>query len=536
MKKHLRNVAVFLLTLLAVPVAMADNSDYLESYNVQRAQNFMKNDVDEAMKFLNKEIKSVPENGYAWLLLARCMQAGGDYNTRLEYTTKAIEKLRDVQKDNAWLASAYTERAAIYSHLERYIEEMQDLDDAVKCAEKLKGRDVNIEPLIARGHFYFREQDYVKSTADFKKASTIDDASPLPLVGMGRNADAQGRYDEAVNLLKQAVFNDPHYRFSHYYLVAPYLHKGDYQLAAEKAVECLDYEQVQSAIIAYMVDSMIVKASGPLLQEVSRNAGKHSTDPIALFAHYQVLCAMNRDREAYLAADNLLKLDPENESYALYAARAARAGGLYQEAMDMAKKIYDKNSKSLIGLREMALASIDMGQYDDARQYLQSAMDLYPDNADLYYLSGALELETGNAAAAIEKLELAKLLNPNSPAVREELVCAYVKADRDKDMRREAEEALALDNEPNLLSSRHIFLSVLGRYEEALQWLDKIQAVNPFNALHVSICKAEVYALKGDNFHGSRTLFDANKAGYKRFDRLKKTKIFQNHQDFFEDL
>lgn len=535
MKKHLRNVAVFLLTLLAVPVAKADNSDYLESYNVQRAMNFMKNDVNEAIKFLNKEVKAVPDNGYAWLYLSRCLNYN-DYCTQLEYTTKAIEKLRDVQKDNAWLATAYQERAAIYHHLERYYEEMLDLDEAVKCADKLKGRDANIEPLLARGNFFYREKDYAKSDADFKKAGSVDDSSPLPLVGMGRNADARGQYDVAVDLMKKAIFNDPHYRFSHYYIIAPYLHKGDYQQAAEEAVYCLDYEQTQSAVISYMVDSMIIKGSGALLQEVSRNAGRHATDPIALFAHFQVLSAMNRDREAFVVAQKMVDLEPDNENYLVWAARAARSGGLYPEEMEMAKKLYDKNNNSLAALREMALASVDLGQYDDALQYLQTALDLYPDESSLYYLSGAIDLETGNADEAIKMLEVAKLLDSQSPAIREELVCAYIKAGRDKDVRHEAEEALEMDKDLTIMSSRHIFLSVLGRYDEALEWLDKLQAKNPFNSLRVYICKAEVYALRSDNFRGSRTLFDANKAGYKRFDRLKKNKIFQSHQDFFEDL
>jgi predicted Zn-dependent protease len=85
------------------------------------------------------------------------------------------------------------------------------------------------------------------------------------------------------------------------------------------------------------------------------------------------------------------------------------------------------------------------GKFEEARPHAERAVDLAPSLFVAHHALGRIRFEAGDAEAAIQSLEIARKLAPDSPEVRFSLARAYAKVGRSEEAAREREEFLRLD-------------------------------------------------------------------------------------------
>jgi len=94
---------------------------------------------------------------------------------------------------------------------------------------------------------------------------------------------------------------------------------------------------------------------------------------------------------------------------------------------------------------QIAYELMKEGKYEEAKPHAEKAAELAPSLFVAHHALGRILFETGDADQAIQSLETAMKLAPDSPEVRFSLARAYAKAGRSEDAARERAEFLRLD-------------------------------------------------------------------------------------------
>ena len=92
-----------------------------------------------------------------------------------------------------------------------------------------------------------------------------------------------------------------------------------------------------------------------------------------------------------------------------------------------------------------AVEAAQAGRYDEAKPYAEQAAQLAPNLFAAHHALGRIQFQTGDVDKAIDSLETARRLAPDSPEVRFSLARAYAKAGRAEEAARERAEFVKLD-------------------------------------------------------------------------------------------
>ena len=152
------------------------------------------------------------------------------------------------------------------------------------------------------------------------------------------------------------------------------------------------------------------------------------------------------------------------------------------KAMEYFQRLVDRNPIEWIYHYRLGTVSIQMGQYESARQSLQRALELSPTSGDVYLALALAYLRMDRVDDAINTLEQGRIYEPFNPALYTNLGAAYARRG-DYELARDAlEKSLTLTNFPvPRLHLAYTNLAILhlreGRDAEAVKVLK--------NALHV---------------------------------------------------
>lgn len=129
-----------------------------------------------------------------------------------------------------------------------------------------------------------------------------------------------------------------------------------------------------------------------------------------------------------------------------------------------------------------ARVAMQTGKINDARKYLQSALNLKPDFADALFILSQIEAQSGNLKEAILKTEQAATVSPNSPGIFFQLGLLRYQNNNLNAARTAFERAVGLNN--NYANARY-FLGLIydrqGLKEKAIEQFAQIAKTNPNN-------------------------------------------------------
>lgn len=162
-----------------------------DSYNYQRGvEAIQKDNTEEALEYLNKEVSENPKNGYAysWIAMVRCYKE--EYGRALTAADLALKNLP--KKDKEYIYFAYETRARIYCELEDTIKALADYTSAIKISPE------EDDAYEKRAQIYYEQKKYDLADADYRQLIKLDQGGVMGYMGIGRNRNAQKIWDEAI--------------------------------------------------------------------------------------------------------------------------------------------------------------------------------------------------------------------------------------------------------------------------------------------------------------------------------------------------
>lgn len=366
MKKRLITA---LLLVLSVIVGYADDfkRPQMETYNYQRASELMdENKLEDAYTCVQQELASDPKNGYAYLLLGRMYYKNSDYGEALSNFDKALKYIPKKDKNYAALTHAW--KALIYKIIDEYDKAFAEYTAAIKITPK------DVDYYDNRGELYYDLKDYSSAEADYKKIMELEPANTLGYMGLGRNMIAMEKYAEAIPYFDYAIKLDSSFGQAYAFRAQCYIALKDWNKATDDLISALESNNSKAF---------------SLMQELTGEA-------FDTFSAKLRLKSIKEPNDALWHYDNGV-IHEHCEKYG--------------KAIEYYKKAMDVDAHSIYAER-IATCYNSINEYAEALKWVDKAIELNPEDADLNYLKSRIKYESGNAEEAIAEIEKYIKKNP----------------------------------------------------------------------------------------------------------------------------
>lgn len=513
-------IIITIVTMLAtVDVFAQDNIKRPDSYNYMRGLEAMDAEkYGDAIDYFNKEIQEHPQNGYAYYNISyiRCLYE--EYGMALSAAEKAIQNLP--KKDKVWVSAAYQNRAKVYLALEDTLKAIEDYSTAIKRDPE------NTDLRNGRGQIYYELGNYVASDMDYKKIIEVQPYNQLGYLGLGRNLDRQGKYDEALSQYNQAIKLDVNEAQPYTFRAETYWNLERYIDGVNDIVKALDIEiSNQSSGRAWRVFLNAPHDALPILTDKLKVQAELNPMNSGLWFYYTAIC-YESDDDYINAVDYYLK-SFSKDAKDITANRISNCYdelGDYDAAIEYIDKAIAIDSTEYAYLLYKANTEYNAGKIDNAISNISVYIKLAPDYFG-YYRRGWFKENSGDIDGAIADYNTSIVIQPNADSY----VCRG-KCYLGKGLREKAEEdfkqALIIDTIPDAGSVAHYALFYLGRRIEAKAWMDKIlDSDNSASEYYDAAC---LYSLMNEKDQALSLLRTSLEKGYRRFNHIRRDSDLEN--------
>lgn len=297
----------------------------------------------------------------------------------------------------------------------------------------------NLKKAIA----FFNKGDYRKACKEFEdyrdRAGDLNSGKDQELIRMymvesyieySKKLDADGDTSAAVKQLEKAIELQPKYADVHYGLAKLYEKAGNRVNSRESLKRALsinpNYFKARVMLArSYWLDGNHARSAEELVSSLSAS-------PAFFIEQVQELTGM-------------INMDPSNE-----------------DITDLFRKLLEERPSSSQVSKQLALESIQNGDYDFALAELKKALSLHPDYPDLHNMLGIAYANTGMTDDAIMEFETALKINPEYLKARLNLALSLYEKGARGESRKNLDMVLRLDPENELARNLMNELSPVG--------------------------------------------------------------------------
>lgn len=459
----------------------------------------------DALDWFNKEISDHPNNGYAYIYISALRYGNDEYGKALSAINQALKKLP--KKDKEYTAIAYGTRAGIYLVMEDTISAIQDYSSAIKL------EPYNKRHYDRRAQVYFEQGKYALADADYQQMIRIDSGDVMGYMGLGRNAKEQGLYDEALERFNYVIKMEPDYDSGYSFRGECYLKQKKYSEGIDDLIKALSISGDRKAY--YLLVTIDEEALPILKAKLQVMANKEPNE--AAWPHYigLVMEHNNKQKEAI----GYYEQAQSRDANAVFLERIANCYfdlGEYENALDYINKaIYmDSNDYDLVMLKGNIYN--EMGKYSEAISELDKYIERYPDSYFGYYRRGWFKDEANDVDGAIEDYTMSITLEPRYAYAYCGRGRFYDEQGKPELARADFQKVIELDTIPDPGSScaQYAFY-FLGQRDKAVEFMDSIIAKNEDRggSYYDAAC---LYSIMGEKDTAMSYLTKAFENGYRR--------------------
>lgn len=512
----MKNPIITLLFLLLPVTMMGQSEKFLESHNYQCALEAIGNDrFDEALDYLNKEIKEHKNNGYAYSWLAYIMRHMKEYDRALEYSNMTLRLLP--KKETEFRVTTLLIRAETNKALGQNDKALADYNQAVKEAP-----DYYL-PYSRRASLYSELGDFDLSDKDYHQSIRLRNDNPVAYVGLGTNAVLQKRWDDAVTQFNRALLLSPDNAYVMARRAECFIGKQDYDKAADDIVRSLDIDRNQTAF-ELMVD--LGRLSLPSISSRLEKKADAEPENKRQWLYYLAICYETTDN--FNDAIRLYKqvIDIEPTCYTSKRISCCyRELGDYDKALEhnsKALELFDPDSDNDYNLlKDRARYLLGMGKMEEAKKVMDEFIAENPDNASGYYTRGVARDNSNDYDGAIEDYTKALALNPKMSSV-------YLL--RGNLYRLKGNNDLAMADYRKLTETGRDDDACFGYYylgnkEKAMELMKKVLEGDDYIAHYVA---AGLYSVMNEKEVALHHLRKALEGGYRAFVHISHNRAFDN--------
>ena len=506
-----------LLTFLIAcsSVLYADNIKRPDSYNYTRGlEAIQNNNLEDAITYLNKEISEHPDNGYAFTLIALVRNHNEEYGRALTAANTAVKKIPS--KDKEFKALAYSTRASVFLNLEDTIQAMKDYAQAIALTPE------DDDLYNSRAQVYYEQGKYDLADNDYKKIISLKEGDVVGYMGIGRNANAQKRYEDAIKQFDYVNKLEPSYSSAYSFRAESYIGLKKYNEAIDDVIKALSIDQDDKAFyeLQVLADSAFAQTVAKLkvqkLKEPKETSWPYDlgvvcerTDRYAkAIPYYKESFAMESNKEianrisncyneigdydkALEYCDQAIALDSTKTKYMYFKASILDNAGRSDEAIKIMDSYIAQNPEDYIPYFHRAWFKEYSGKIDEAIEDYTTSVTLEPKFARGYMCRGSLYLLKGDKKLADEDFK----------------------------------EVVRLDSIPEDADCCYYALYYLGDKNKAIETMNKVMEKNPKDNYYSAAC---FYSIIGENDKALSYLRKTLENGYRNFNHIKRDRDLNN--------
>lgn len=463
----LKSIVLTLAALfIGIGVAYSQPQSVMKSYNFSRGlEEAQKGNNADAMDFFNKEIKENPNNGYAYMSMAVLQMDANDFSSAQTSIEQAIRKLP--KKDKEWLGRAYASRAHLYTIAGDTVKAIGNFDHAIK----VNPNDEDLYEHYAQLLYELRRYD--EGSRLYREMVSLNPNSVMGYMGLGRNAYAQGNYDEAINQYNTVIRMYDDYSSGYAFCAESYLKLGKYLEAADDIMKAMSIDNDAKAhhyLFEFPDDQTTL-----LVTKLKGMAVKNPHDA----EWYYYMGQLYNDKKMYAKAIEALKKAYDIDAHPVFLeliAYSYQSMGDYQNALETVNEALQMRPDDMDLISAKADIMGESGDVDDAIGEWSRYIEKSPDFFYGYYRRGFFKDNWGRTDEALEDYDMSIMLEPT-------YAYAYL-GKGDMLMRRgETDKALEayrkvveLDTVPNNQSCAMYALLALGEKDKAIDYMQQVIA------------------------------------------------------------
>lgn len=480
------------------------------SYNYQRGVEAMQNEeFDEALDFLNKEIKDNPKNGYAYAWIAMIRDQQEEYGRALTSADLAIKNLP--KKDAEYVYFAYEIRANVYAELEDTTKAVADYTTAIQVMPD------NDDAYEKRAQIYYEQKKFDLADADYRKLISLNQGSVMGYMGLGRNRNAQKLWNEAIEQFDYVTKLHSDYSSAYSFRAESYIGLENWDKATDDIMTALKIDSDDKAF--YMMQHLDDEPFIRLKAKMQVQAAKEANDE-----KWQYYLGIIHEQKG--KPEQAVKYYEEANRINMSAFILERIANCYEKAgqyenclvtLDNALNMAPEKH-SLLSLKANVL--YETGRISDAIKAWDEVLAKYPDYAWGYYRRGWIKDNAKDIDGAIEDYTMSITLDPEYTYAYQSRAEIYSKQGRKSLADADNKKIIELEPDPDSYEVSHYAYHALGNDAKAIEIVEAIIARDTTDAgsYYDAAC---LYSRMNRKNEAMEYLKKAFEHGYKRFAHIE---------------
>ncbi len=482
-----------------------------KSYNYQRGLEAMQEEkVEEAIEYFNKDLQENPKNGYSYSWIAMLRNSLKEYGNALNASEQAIKYLP--KKDAEYVIFAYATRASIYLNLEDTIKALNDYDKAIR----IKPDESDLYE--KRAQLYYELDKYDLSDADYRKMIELKPGETMGYMGLGRNANAQKKWDDAIKQFDYVTKLSSDYPSGYSYRAESYIGLEKWNEATDDIISALNLDWDRTAL--YLASLLKDPAFTILVSKIKIQTAKFPNDakwPYIAGTLYEQNKQYEKAIEYYKTANNK-EVSPtvyQRMSVCQYEI------GDYEAALNSIDMALNIDSTDLSYMARKANIYYEMGNVKSAITEWDKVLTAQPEYGFGYYRRGWFKELAGDIDGAIEDLSMSIVLDPEASYAFDCRGDAYMKKGKKDLAEADFKKVIEIENTPEKYEFIHYAYQGLGLYDKAIAAMDTIIARNEDRAgsYYDAAC---LYSRMKDKDKALKYLEKSLELGYMRFAHIER--------------
>lgn len=512
--KHLLSI-IFLIMLLACNINVQEVK-HPNSYNYKRGvEALQNNNMEKALKYLNKELEEDANNGYALFWIAVIRNYREEYGKALIAANRAIKHIP--HKDLEYRSYAYIVRGDIHISLEENDRALADYSAAINTNPD------DPDNYKKRAELYFIEGKYDSSDKDYRQIIALDPGNTMGYMGIGRNAKRQKRYEEAIEQFDYVIKLAPDHSLGYSFRAESYMHLKKYNEAMDDVIKALDIDNDTKA--AFLLQDLIDSACTLVITKLQTQCSK---SPDNAYWSY-CLGVVYEKTEQYRNAIKYYKKSLSKEIRDVTCrglANCLNEEGDYIQALQYIGQAIQLDSTYNGYLMQKANIEDNAGMTKEAIADLDLYISNAPDEYFGYYRRGWFKDKMGDIDGAIEDYTIAITLEPRYAYAYMNRGILWEQKNNTAAAKRDFEKGIELDIIPHDNSSAQFSFFHLGQIDKAKEWMDKILEKSDYKGnFYDAAC---LYSIMDEKAQAISYLQQAFEKGFRRFAHIKQDRDLDN--------
>lgn len=515
MKRKTVKLFTGMLSLLCACGLSAQEANRIESENYTQGLTALENDsLELAMTYFAQELEEHPDNGYAYAHMAVIQYRAAEYGNALAAVKEAIENIP--LEDKEYRSYIYVTRAHVYLQLADTTQALCDLEQAIQNAPD------ESRLYETRAQLYYDQGNYAQSDADYQRMIELDESDAMGYMGLGRNAKAQGLYEEAIRRFDHVNKLYPNYDQPYAFRSDCYIAMKRYDLALDDVICALDLDHGDKSFY-----NLLLLADSAFTLTVNKLKVQKMKKPEARYFAYDLGVIHERAkkyREAIPYYEESFALDDDaDDAYRL--AHCYNQLGDFDSALRFCDQaiLLDAEENRYLHLKACLLDH--MGRSEEAILAMSECIAREPDQVLAYYTRGWFEEHTGKSQAAIDDFTMSITLDPTYAYAYLNRGVIYMRMGEQARAEEDFRRVIALETEPEKAECAFYAYYYLGDKGTAITWLNKVLEKGDEGDYYDAAC---LYAEMGEQKKALNYLRESLHRGFRRFAHIRRDRMLDN--------